>query len=79
MSNNSILLLLPKPFDGHSIIHAIEAVKGLQSAADALDAALRASDLDWEDVNYSSAGARRSGRRANGKAYGTIGDGGMYV
>ncbi|GHJ85083.1 hypothetical protein NliqN6_1485 [Naganishia liquefaciens] len=78
-SSESTLFLLPKPFDGHAIIQAIKAAPGFQPASEQVKAALKAADMDWEEVHSSSTGHRRSGRKGNSRPHGIIGDGGMYV
>lgn len=79
ITDDRTLLLLPKPFDGHTIIRAINAAPGFRPIANVVKAAFQAADMDWEEVNASSTGVRRSGRRGNSRAHGIIGDGGMYV
>lgn len=78
-----MLLLVPKPVDGQTIVQAIEATPDFRSTADTLQKVLRGADVDWENVNYPAVGAgqkgRLSGRQGKGKEYGMIGDGGMYV
>lgn len=78
-----MLLLVPKPVNGQTIVQAIGATSDFQGAAETLQNVLRGADVDWEDVNYPAVRAgqkgRLSGRQGKGKEYGMIGDGGMYV